>query len=82
MFENIIDKKLVFAGTKKKFAKSPQYIVLHHSGASAEQTVEQIHSFHLGKGWIGIGYNALVDKNGAVYWGRGIEYIGAHCKGL
>ncbi len=81
MFENIIDKKLVFAGTKKKFVKSPQYIVLHHSGASAEQTVEQIHKFHLGKGWLGIGYNALVDKNGIVYWGRGIDYVGAHCKG-
>ncbi|GEM_PF-7002828 len=82
MFEYIIDKELVFKGTKKRFTKSPQRIVLHHSGASADQTVEQIHNYHINhNGWLGIGYNALVDKNGNVFWSRGIEYVGAHCKG-
>lgn len=81
MFEYVIDKKLVFNGTKKKFRKTLKYIILHHSGASADQTIEQIHKYHLGKGWLGIGYNVLVDKTGKIYWGRGINYIGAHCKG-
>jgi len=81
MFENTIDKKLEFNGARKKLTKQVQYIVLHHSGASADQTVEQIHAYHLGKGWIGVGYNLLVDKNGNMYWGRGIDYVGAHCKG-
>lgn len=81
MFEYVIDKKLVFNGTKKKFRKTLKYIILHHSGASADQTIEQIHKYHLGKGWLGIGYNVLVDKEGKIYWGRGMDYIGAHCKG-
>ncbi len=81
MFENVMDKKLVFKGALAKFAKAPNTIVLHHSGASADQSVEQIHNYHIGKGWLGIGYNVLVDKNGVVYWGRGIDYVGAQCKG-
>jgi len=82
VFEYIIDRRLVFKGTKKSFSKPPTRIVLHHSGASADQTVEQIHNYHINhNGWIGIGYNFLVDKNGNVYAGRGIGYVGAHCKG-
>ena len=81
MFENVIDKKLTFYGAKMKFNKELQYIILHHTAASADQTVNQIHSYHLNKGWIGIGYNILVDKYGNTYWGRGIEYRGAHTKG-
>ena len=83
MFEYIIDKNLIFKGVKKKFQKQPTKIVLHHSGASADQTVEQIHDYHINhNGWIGIGYNFLVDKNGNIFKGRGIEYVGAHCKGF
>ena len=81
MFKNVIDKKLVFNGALTKFTKAPTMIVLHHSGASADQTVEQIHNYHIGKGWLGVGYNFLVDKNGVIYNGRGIEYVGAQCKG-
>lgn len=82
MFENIIDRHLVFNGIRKKFSKAPQYIVLHHTAVSAEQTLEQLHKYHIEhNGWIGIGYNAVVDKAGNIFWGRGIDYVGAHCKG-
>lgn len=81
MFESVKNKNLVFNGARSKFTKELAYIVLHHTAASANQTVEEIHSYHIGKGWLGIGYNIIVDKNGNIYWGRGMDYIGAHVKG-
>lgn len=80
IFEYVIDAKLAFKGTKKIRTKT-NGIVLHHTGVIKDQTVQEIHKYHIGKGWIGIGYNFLVYKNGEVYKGRGLEYVGAHCKG-
>lgn len=55
-------------------------IVLHHIAAKS-MSVEDIHRIHLNQGWAGIGYHYYVRKDGHVYIGRPIEYVGSHCKG-
>lgn len=55
-------------------------IVLHHIAARS-MTVEQIHNIHLKNGWAGIGYHFYIRKDGTIYEGRPLEYIGSHCLG-
>jgi len=55
--------------------------VVHHSAASASQTVKQIQAFHMDtRGWSDIGYNFLIDREGHIYEGRGWTVVGAHAK--
>jgi len=54
-----------------------RYIVLHHTGCISA-TPEEIHKWHLNKGWLGFGYNEYIRKDGTVYIGRGY-HVGAHC---
>ena len=51
------------------------FIVLHHT-ASTTATPEQIHSWHLERGFNGFGYNEYIRKDGTVFIGRG-DNIGA-----
>ena len=53
-----------------------RYIVLHHT-ASTKATPEDIHRWHLNRGWSGFGYNEYIRKDGSVYIGRG-DNVGAH----
>lgn len=75
---NIIDAGLKFKSNLSK-RKNTQRIIVHHSAAN--ESVETIHSWHLGRGWVGIGYNFYIRKDGTIYQGRGWEYVGAHCSG-
>ena len=52
-------------------------IILHHAAAS-KCTAQQIHSWHLANGWVGIGYHFFVRKDGSVYRGRPEDTVGAH----
>lgn len=54
-------------------------VVLHHRGGSGN--IESIHSQHLKNGWAGIGYHFYIRKDGEVFRGRPIEYVGSHCLG-
>jgi len=54
-------------------------IVLHHAEAK-HCTPEDIHRWHLERGWAGAGYNYFVNKKGEIYELRGLN-IGAQCKG-
>lgn len=56
------------------------FIILHHAAAT-ECTIEQIHKWHLQRGFAGAGYHYLIRKDGAIEKGRPIQYIGAHCSG-
>lgn len=54
----------------------------HYSGATHTQTVRQIQNYQMDtRGWVDIGYNFLVDRDGHIYEGRGWDTIGAHIAG-
>lgn len=57
--------------------KSTDRIILHHAEAST-CSVEDVHKWHLGNGWSGIGYHFFVKKDGSIYRGRPENTIGAH----
>lgn len=47
------------------------------------ETLRAIQRFHqASRRWGDVGYNFLVGGDGAVYWGRGFDYVGAHTKGF
>ena len=74
---DIIKPNYRWNGTLLKRAGT-NYIILHHAAATC--TAEDTHVYHRdSKGWIGIGYNFFVDKQGRIYEGRPIDKVGAHC---
>ena len=75
---NIIEQKYNWNGPFSSRLLT-KYIILHHRAGNGD--VQSIHSTHLANGWTGIGYHFYVRKDGAVYRGRPIESVGAHCTG-
>ena len=73
---NIIETNLSFRELTKR--KSTKKIIVHHADA-ANCTVNDIHRWHRGKGWSGIGYHFFNRKDGSAYRGRPIDTIGSHC---
>lgn len=63
-------------GTLIKRIKT-EMIVLHHAAAKS-CSAQDIHSWHLSRGWSGIGYNYFVRKDGQIYRGRPEDVVGAH----
>lgn len=59
----------------------PEWIFVHHSAASEDQSVVSIENYHLSLGWEGIGYQYLITKTGEVYKGRPEHYHGSHVEG-
>jgi len=56
-----------------------QEVTLHYSYGPESQTPRQIQAHHMdGNGWSDVGYNFLVDAEGAAYEGRGWTVVGAH----
>lgn len=62
-------------------AKSRTEFVIHHSGASVNQTVREIQNHCMdARGYADIDYNFLVrGTTGQIYAGRGWDVEGAHC---
>lgn len=58
-------------------------IVLHCAATPNRKhfTAEDIHRWHLERGWSGIGYHYVIDLNGAVEPGRPHYWQGAHVAG-
>lgn len=54
-----------------------KYIILHHAAAES-CTADDIHRWHLARGWAGMGYNYFVRKDGTIYTGREELQCGAH----
>lgn len=52
------------------------YILLHHRAGNGD--VKSIHEQHIKQGYVGIGYNFYVRKDGSIYAGRPIDTVGAH----
>ena len=61
---------------------SYDFIGLHHTYVSHNQSVEVINNFHKNTmGWAGIGYHFYIYQNGDIYEGRPLHLRGAHIKG-
>ena len=75
----IIETNLNFNSNHSDRGGNPPGIVLHH--AAANGSVQDVHNWHLGNGWAGIGYHFYVRKDGSVYRGRPENWIGAHTSG-
>lgn len=58
-----------------------ELLVLHHAAAT-KCSVSDVHRWHKGNGWAGIGYHFLVRKDGTIYEGRPLKYVGAHAYGF
>ena len=76
---NILQATLSFNGTPDARTET-RVIVLHHADA-VSCSIEDIHRWHLANGWIGCGYHFLVRKDGSVWQGRPLDWVGAHAKG-
>ena len=74
---NIIKTNLSYRSMTPRTIDKIDRIILHHAAAT-NCSAEDIHRWHLNKGWAGIGYNFLVRKDGSVYECRPIEYVPAH----
>ena len=75
---NIIKHGLRFRGNFT-YRNRTDEIIWHHADGNC--TVEDIHSGHLVKGWIGCGYNLIIYKDGTVHEGRPLNAVGAHASG-
>lgn len=72
----IYEVKLEFNGNLR-VRRSTRRIIIHHS-ASPDVSAETIHSWHLGRGWAGIGYHYVIRSDGKIERGRPENTLGAH----
>lgn len=58
-------------------------IVVHHSATPMDARVDAavIDGWHRERGWSGIGYHLVIQRNGMIEHGRPIDQVGAHAKG-
>lgn len=58
-------------------------IVVHCSATKASQDIgeDEIREWHQERGWIDLGYNIVIRRNGQIEVGRPLEYRGAHVYG-
>lgn len=62
------------------YTNRPDKIIYHHS-AREYWSPEGINEYHKSRGWIGIGYNYYIRKDGSIYGARPENSEGAHTKG-
>ena len=60
------------------------YIVVHCSGTKPSMDVGavEIDAWHRHRGWLGIGYNFVIKRDGTLETGRDIDAVGAHAAGF
>lgn len=75
---NIIETN--FKYKEMGFIKNVDYLIVHHTAATRDLTVDEIHQEHLNNGWSGIGYHFYIRKDGKIYRGRPEKNSGAHCE--
>lgn len=74
----IIEKTYSFGSMSKRGGTSR--IILHHAAAKT-CSADDVHRWHKNNGWAGIGYHFFVRKDGSIYRGRPMQYVGAHAGG-
>jgi hypothetical protein len=58
-----------------------RYLVLHHTGAAADLSPEEIAREHVeANGWPGIGYHYLIDRRGTIYRTQDLTTISYHAR--
>lgn len=59
------------------------FIAVHCSATKPSQNVDEaaIRQWHLDKGWMDIGYNIVIPRDGTIQVGRPLDYAGAHVDG-
>jgi N-acetylmuramoyl-L-alanine amidase len=73
MVDMIIKPNLIFnGGLTPVNVNNYNSIALHHM-AHSTWTIHDVHNYHLGKGWKGIGYGYWVSKEGEIFEGRGLN---------
>jgi len=78
---DIADKTFDFVNDLQKRNRT-DLIVIHHTGGSdIDASAEQIHEWHLNKGWSGIGYHYVIRKDGTIERGRPEWAVGSHAYG-
>lgn len=77
---NIIKTNFKYRTMTPRALSQIDRIILHHA-AAVNCSAEDIHQWHLNRGWAGIGYNYLVRKDGSIYECRPLEYVPAHATG-
>lgn len=55
-------------------------IIVHHSGSDSD-TYESVRRYHLSRGWVDIGYDFWIGREGELKAGRSLYIPGAHCIG-
>lgn len=70
-----------FSNTTKR--SSTEYIVIHSSATKEnhDATIHDIHQWHLERGWSGVGYHGVIERDGTFSIGRPLESVGAHVAG-
>jgi N-acetylmuramoyl-L-alanine amidase len=59
-----------------------QYIIVHCSDSPHRgDTAEDIHLWHLQRGWDGIGYHSVIREDGTLDHGRPLYWMGSHARG-
>ncbi len=63
--------------------RQTRYIVVHCSATKETMDIgaDEINQWHLNRGWKGIGYHAVIRRNGKIEFGRPFDDAGAHVKG-
>ena len=61
----------------------PKKIILHCSASPNGKpvSIDEIRSWHLARGFRDVGYHLVIDVDGTVSRGRGLNEPGAHCEG-
>lgn len=68
----------------RRISSAPiDYLVVHCADTSDDKdyAAEDIHAWHKANGWDGIGYHAVILRDGAIHPGRPDYWLGAHVKG-
>lgn len=77
----IVETDLVFGDLSDRC--KTERVVVHHVGEiTRDVSAAEIHGWHLGNGWAGIGYHFVIRKDGTIERGRPQETIGAHAQGF
>lgn len=57
--------------------------IIHCSATPPSMDIgfEDIHQWHLDRGWSGCGYHYIIRRDGTIEEGRPVEFAGAHARG-